>query len=95
MSKPDDIKECPYCGITFSLEGVNAEHTFFNFKRFVPSGGPSTFVSPNIYTSYTSTNHLCPSCKGKIIWLNEVENSKRGDQYTVNVKSQKPDLVTI
>ncbi len=87
MSNPDDTKQCPYCGITFSLEGVNAEHTSFNFKRFVPSGGPSTFAPSNVRTSYTSTNHYCPSCKGKIIWLNEVENSKRGDQHTSVVKS--------
>lgn len=87
MSKPDDTKECPYCGIAFSLDGVNAEHGFFNFKRFVPSGGPSRFATPNTYTSYTSTNHLCPSCQGKIIWLNEVENTKRGEQYTSQIKS--------
>ncbi|QEH36131.1 hypothetical protein OJF2_46910 [Aquisphaera giovannonii] len=87
MSNPHETKECPYCGIIFSLEGVNAEHSIFNFKRFTPGGGPSRFVSPDVYISYSSTNHLCPSCKGKIIWLNEIENSRIGDHHMSTIKS--------
>ena len=39
------------------------------------------------YISYTLSSHLCPSCKVKIVWMNEVSNEKVGDQYLANVKS--------
>ncbi|HEX8201477.1 MAG TPA: hypothetical protein VF590_13410, partial [Isosphaeraceae bacterium] len=70
-----DAKNCPYCGIHFSLDGVSAYNGVLNFEGFRPWSGarreagidPAKPLLP--WTSYTTTSHLCPSCKGKIIWL--------------------------
>jgi predicted RNA-binding Zn-ribbon protein involved in translation (DUF1610 family) len=85
-----DSKACPYCGITFSLEGVDSYNSFINFHRHRPGPGRApdpNSVAPPISTSYTFTAHHCPSCKAKIIWMNEVEETRVDDGYNSKVKS--------
>ena len=71
-SHPDDksepVRECPYCGIAFSLDGVNHDNAFLNFKGCRPGMGPPfrpNHVPPRSYTSYTLSSHLCPACRKK------------------------------
>jgi len=63
-------KNCPYCGIAFSLEGVNAHHTEPRF-----SGKPPFLefdeCDPN-EKCYTITSHKCPECHKQVMWLNEI-----------------------
>jgi hypothetical protein len=68
---------CPYCGITFSLDGVNADHCFPHFGR-IPFPGASAPRNPND-KDYTITSHKCPECKGQIMWLRERGNTESGE----------------
>lgn len=62
---------CPYCGVLFSLDGVDADHCFPRFGRFTryAAGLPRDEDEK----SYSITSHKCPECKNQIIWLNELE----------------------
>ena len=74
-----DVKSCPYCGINFSLEGVNADNSFPRFGRSHPfSGGSSGGDRDEV--SYSITSHKCPSCKKPIMWINEIQTKNAVDQ---------------
>jgi DNA-directed RNA polymerase subunit RPC12/RpoP len=59
---------CPYCGIKFSLDGVNADHSFPHFGQI--HGGRSPYNEGD--KEYTVTSHKCPECGKQIMWLNEL-----------------------
>jgi len=90
-SEPDanskSVKNCPYCCVVFSLDGVNAETSFLNFTRFRPQVGVPAAQPPRFHTSFTLSSHLCPSCKGRIIWINEIENENIGDRYVTRPRT--------
>lgn len=73
---------CPYCGIRFTLEGVNADHSFPHFGRFpVPGGGSSRDEGDK---KYSITSHKCPDCKEQIMWLNELGRTGAGEKDVVS-----------
>lgn len=61
-------KQCPYCAISFSLDGVDAHHGIVRFQgtRTLFAGGEKKAPS------FTISAHLCPSCEQPIMWLNEL-----------------------
>ncbi len=61
---------CPYCEVKFSIDGVNADHSFPHFGSFRPWGGASQ-PDPND-KDFSITSHKCPECRGQIMWLNEL-----------------------
>ena len=65
----ESAKQCPYCAINFSLEGVDAHHSIIRFQ-----GGRVLFEAenPKKALSFTISAHLCPSCDEPIMWLNEL-----------------------
>ncbi len=69
---------CPYCGITFSLDGVDADYSFPKFGRFTPYGG----VLPRDKGDkrYSIISHKCPECRKQIMWLNEIETKATRDE---------------
>ena len=73
MVDKSPAKQCPYCGITFSLEGVDADHAIIRFHSThrMLFGGEAK-KSP----SFTVTSHLCPSCGEGVMWLNELERDE-------------------
>jgi hypothetical protein len=77
-AEPRISRSCPYCGIRFSIDGVDAHHSQVLFERvhgaFFGRGQPSR---PGERT-FTITAHRCPECAGQIIWLNHVQP---GDAY--------------
>lgn len=69
MADQATARRCPYCGITFSLEGVDADHAIIRFQsahRML--FGAEAKKAP----SFTVTSHLCPSCGQAVMWLNEL-----------------------
>lgn len=62
---------CPYCGVLFSLDGVDADHCFPKFRKFTPYG--AGLPGDEHEKSYSITSHKCPECKKQIMWLNELE----------------------
>lgn len=62
---------CPYCGVRFNLDGVNADNSFPHFGR-LPFAGGSSSHDPEDKT-YSITSHKCPECRKQIMWLNEIE----------------------
>lgn len=60
---------CPYCGIRFSLQGVDSDHCFPKFGSF-RFGGISSYSEGD--KEYTITSHKCPECGKQIMWLNEI-----------------------
>lgn len=71
---------CPYCGIKFSLHGVNADHCFPHFGQI--HGGMSPYSEGD--KEYTITSHKCPDCGKQIMWLNEL-GMKVGSQERIIV----------
>ena len=69
MGNKSTAKQCPYCGITFSLEGVDADHAIIRFQSThrMLFGGEAKKTP-----SFTVTSHLCPSCGQAVMWLNEL-----------------------
>jgi len=73
---------CPYCGIRFNLDGVNADHSFPHFGRIpLPGGGSSREVGDK---EYSITSHKCPDCRGQIMWLNELGRIGAGEKDVVS-----------
>lgn len=72
---------CPYCGITFSLDGVNADHSFPHFGRLPFHGSPSAGDPGERH--YSITSHKCPECRKQIMWLNDIE-MKEGEPEIVS-----------
>ena len=73
---------CPYCGIRFALEGVNADHSFPHFERLpFPGCGSSRDEGDK---EYSITSHKCPDCKGQIMWLNELGRTGSGEKDVVS-----------
>ena len=73
---------CPYCGIRFTLEGINADHSFPHFGRLpFPGGGSSRDEGDK---KYSITSHKCPDCKGQIMWLNELGRTGAGEKDVVS-----------
>ena len=69
---------CPYCGIKFSLDGVNADNSVPRFERIsFPGGGSSRDEGDK---EYSITSHKCPDCRGQIMWLNEVGKTESGER---------------
>jgi len=73
---------CPYCGIKFSLDGVNANHSFPNFGRIPFAGGGSARDEGD--KQYSITSHKCPDCRGQIMWLNEIGRTESGEREVVS-----------
>lgn len=65
---------CPYCGITFSLDGVDADHSFPKFARFHPYR--TNYSRDDNDKTYSITSHKCPECRKQIMWLNEIERNE-------------------
>lgn len=72
---------CPYCAITFSLEGVNAQHTHLLFSRIPFHGGRDHREEKRDERDYSISCHRCPECKKQIFWLNEVRTKVVNDSY--------------
>ena len=72
---------CPYCGIRFTLEGVNADHSFPHFGRLPFPGGGSSHDEGD--KQYSITSHKCPDCRGQIMWLNELGRTESGEPDVV------------
>lgn len=70
-AKQNRAQECPYCGIRFSLDGVDANHAPLRFEsvRRVIHGSPRSSPGDK---EFTISCHRCPDCTGQIIWLNEL-----------------------
>jgi hypothetical protein len=74
----ESVKACPYCGINFSLNGVDAHNAFPQFGRHTPFGGGSPSGrrkhddGGSEETQYSITSHKCPSCNEPIMWLNNI-----------------------
>jgi predicted RNA-binding Zn-ribbon protein involved in translation (DUF1610 family) len=73
MMDTPTAKQCPYCGITFSLEGVDADHAII---RFQSTHGMLFGGEAKKAPSFTVTSHLCPSCGQGVMWLNELERDE-------------------
>ncbi|WP_202976811.1 DUF4145 domain-containing protein [Candidatus Oscillochloris fontis] len=78
---------CPYCGILFSLDGVNADHSFPKFSSFhpyrrVPSKSDNT-TTDDLAKKYSITSHRCPDCKKPIMWLNEIEGDLGAEERKI------------
>jgi Domain of unknown function (DUF4145) len=72
MSSESQTKQCPYCSIAFSLDGVDAHHSIVRFQgRSVVYGGPQKEAP-----SFTFSAHLCPACEQPVMWLNELESDE-------------------
>jgi Domain of unknown function (DUF4145) len=82
---------CPYCGITFSLDGVNGDLCFPKFERFNPGSlyAPVGFVaskqplSAKKEENYQIVSHKCPECRNKIMWLQVVSLEPKTDSKTI------------
>jgi hypothetical protein len=72
---------CPYCGIKFSLEGVNADNCLPRFGS-LPHFGASQRDETD--KEYTITSHKCPECNKQIMWLNELGRDNEGTREVVN-----------
>ena len=69
---------CPYCGIRFNLDGVNAYHMPVNFE----GGGPHSLRGPSPGDKeFTISAHKCPECREQIMWLNELGQKPDGSHY--------------
>lgn len=78
MSSESQTKQCPYCSITFSLDGVDAHHIIVRFQgRSVVYGGPQKKAP-----SFTISAYLCPACEQPVMWLNELESESEEDALT-------------
>jgi hypothetical protein len=86
MPRPDSLTaaaNCPYCGIRFSLEGVDASHTPINFERFSPFATGPRREAP----TFTVTAHFCPDCEKPVMWLNEVSIGEIGQDRGIIARS--------
>lgn len=61
---------CPYCGIVFSLDGVDADNSFPKFAKFRPYR--TDYSKHEGDKMYSITSHRCPDCYKQIMWLNEI-----------------------
>lgn len=88
MGQNNDVRKCPYCGIAFSIDGVNAFHTPINLESPLGLMGRRTTVadSDGLETTYTLTAHRCPSCKKPVMWLKTV-------WHVPGAISEPPDVV--
>jgi Domain of unknown function (DUF4145) len=68
----DASRECPYCGIRFSIDGVGAYHSGVHFEsphKWLHGGHSRTAAGEK---EFTISCHRCPDCGGQVIWLNEL-----------------------
>lgn len=72
-------RSCPYCGISFTINGVNAEHLHPHFESLRPHI-PGSARRPDDFKEYSITTHLCPECRRQIIWLNRLETKSQKDE---------------
>ncbi len=76
---------CPYCGIRFNIDGINADYSFPRFGRLHPYGGaPSKGPDDK---DFSITSHKCPECQKQIMWLNELQQKPGVDSYEKEVVS--------
>jgi hypothetical protein len=82
-------KQCPYCGIAFSLGGVDADHAIIRFRstRRMVFGGEAKNAP-----SFTVTSHLCPSCGQAVMWLNELASDE--DALTNGIVQTRTGFIT-
>jgi len=82
-------RKCPYCGTTFSIDGVNANHSPLNFESYrgmFAHGGSDRVEGEK---EFTFSAHRCPKCKGQIVWLNELSPRPEGlEQYAERTITQ-------
>jgi hypothetical protein len=71
---------CPYCGVLFSLDGVDADHCFPKFGKLSPFGGVPARDEED--QTYSITSHKCPECRKQIMWLNKIEFVETADGLT-------------
>jgi hypothetical protein len=57
---------CPYCSISFNLDGVNAQHAPVSFDR-IPFHGGSYPSQDESNKQYTISAHKCPECRKQIM----------------------------
>lgn len=77
---------CPYCGVRFSLDGVNAYHMPVNFGRGFPY--PSKAEPGD--KRFTISAHKCPECREQVMWLNELSDGEVGDPKIVHTELLYP-----
>lgn len=91
MADPESARSCPYCAVVFSIDGVDAHNSLVTFE----SARARSFAAPDLDDSaepatrepmFTLTSHYCPSCSGKIIWLNTVELTSHPTQNYLDSK---------
>lgn len=70
--------QCPYCGVRFSIEGVNAYHTSLNFSSSLAYAVGLDIGSEDKH--FTVSAHKCPECREQVIWLNRLEGDSVGDR---------------
>jgi len=83
--------ECPYCGITFSLDGVDADNCFPKFRSFHPYSRNQEVDEEE--KEFSITSHKCPECKEQVMWLNEIisdENANREIASTILLYPKRP-----
>jgi hypothetical protein len=80
---------CPYCGIKFNIDGVNAYHTGINFHRPLFDPPPSNPQDKD----FTITAHKCPECRKQVIWLNELSGSAVDDHKIIQTTLLYPKHV--
>src|SRR5258708_2531263 len=91
MTEPASSQACPYCGIAFAPDGVDAYNTVVNFhsarSRGFASFAPDAPQQPQKQEpGFTITCHLCPSCSGRLIWLNTVEYHEKREHHYVEAQ---------
>src|SRR5262245_11630653 len=83
----ETVRSCPYCGINFSLDGVNADHSFPHFGRLPHFGGGGSRATDGVESKYSITSHRCPSCKKPVMRLNEIDVKDTGGHYDREIVS--------
>src|ERR1051325_2198253 len=82
MSQADSstAANCPYCGIRFSMEGVDAYNTPINFHSAAALFAGRTRAGDPVYTV---SAHLCPDCQKPVMWLNEISIGSLGQERSI------------
>jgi|GEM_PF-3166132 len=78
-------KNCPYCGIAFSLDGVNAHYVSPRFSGKPPLFDPTEYDPDG--KKYSIASHKCPECRKQIMWLNEITETFYGREIERKISS--------
>lgn len=83
----ETVRNCPYCGINFSLGGVNADHSFPHFGDTSHRLGGGVRTREEGDKQYSITSHKCPACRGQVMWLNEIDAKHTDGRYDPEIVS--------